>query len=60
MTWGTNPGMVAPVDGVVPDPAELADPADRATAERALDYMALEPGTPIYVVPGSMLGRPRR
>ena len=47
VTWGTNPGMVAPVDGFVPDPAEIADPDDRATAERALAYMALEPGTPI-------------
>jgi 3-isopropylmalate/(R)-2-methylmalate dehydratase large subunit len=47
VTWGTNPGMVAPVDGRVPDPAELDDPDDRAAAERALAYMALEPGTPI-------------
>ena len=47
VTWGTNPAMVAPVDGRVPDPAELADAADRAAAERALAYMALEPGTPI-------------
>jgi 3-isopropylmalate/(R)-2-methylmalate dehydratase large subunit len=47
VTWGTNPGMVAPVSGEVPDPAELADPDDRAAAERALAYMALEPGTPI-------------
>jgi 3-isopropylmalate/(R)-2-methylmalate dehydratase large subunit len=47
VTWGTNPGMVAPVDGRVPDPAELDDPEDRAAAERALAYMALEPGTPI-------------
>jgi 3-isopropylmalate/(R)-2-methylmalate dehydratase large subunit len=47
VTWGTNPGMVAPVDGCVPDPAELEDPDDRAAAERALAYMALEPGTPI-------------
>jgi 3-isopropylmalate/(R)-2-methylmalate dehydratase large subunit len=47
VTWGTNPAMVAPVDGSVPDPAEFADPADRAAAERALAYMALEPGTPI-------------
>ena len=47
VTWGTNPGMVAPVTGRVPDPSELADPDDRATALRALDYMALEPGTPI-------------
>jgi 3-isopropylmalate/(R)-2-methylmalate dehydratase large subunit len=47
VTWGTNPGMVAPVDGQVPDPARLDDPDDRAAAERALAYMALEPGTPI-------------
>ena len=47
VTWGTNPGMVAPVDGRVPDPADVVDPDDRATAERALAYMALEPGTPI-------------
>jgi 3-isopropylmalate/(R)-2-methylmalate dehydratase large subunit len=47
VTWGTNPAMVAPVDGRVPDPTGLADEADRAAAERALAYMALEPGTPI-------------
>jgi 3-isopropylmalate/(R)-2-methylmalate dehydratase large subunit len=47
VTWGTNPGMVAPVGGRVPDPADYADPDDRAAVERALAYMALEPGTPI-------------
>jgi 3-isopropylmalate/(R)-2-methylmalate dehydratase large subunit len=47
VTWGTNPGMVAPVDGVVPDPASLSDPAERSAVERALTYMALEPGTAI-------------
>jgi 3-isopropylmalate/(R)-2-methylmalate dehydratase large subunit len=47
VTWGTNPAMVAPVDGVVPDPADADDPADREAYERALRYMALEPGTPI-------------
>ena len=47
VTWGTNPGMVAPVDGVVPDPASFPDPDDRAAASRALEYMGLEPGTPI-------------
>src|SRR5436189_58582 len=46
-TWGTNPGMVAPVDASVPDPASLRDPDERAAAERALEYMGLEPGTPI-------------
>ena len=47
VTWGTNPAMVAPVTGRVPDPGDFADDADRAAAERALAYMALEPGTPI-------------
>ena len=47
VTWGTNPGMVAPIDGVVPDPADYADPDERETIERALVYMDLEPGTPI-------------
>jgi 3-isopropylmalate/(R)-2-methylmalate dehydratase large subunit len=40
VTWGTNPGMVVPVDGVVPEPASAED-------ERALQYMHLSPGTPI-------------
>ena len=39
--------MVAPVTGRVPDPASLDGPADREAAERALAYMALEPGTAI-------------
>jgi 3-isopropylmalate/(R)-2-methylmalate dehydratase large subunit len=50
VTWGTNPGMVVPVTGRVPDPADFDDPEDRATVERALAYMALEPGTPIQDV----------
>ncbi|HEY2935983.1 MAG TPA: 3-isopropylmalate dehydratase large subunit [Gaiellaceae bacterium] len=47
VTWGTNPGMVVPIGGVVPDPGDFDDPDDRAAAERALAYMALEPGTPM-------------
>jgi len=47
VTWGTNPGMVVPVGGVVPDPSDYADADERAAVERALAYMALEPGTPI-------------
>src|SRR3990170_899376 len=45
VTWGTNPGMVVPVSGHVPDPASFLTHSDRAAAERALQYMALEPGT---------------
>jgi 3-isopropylmalate/(R)-2-methylmalate dehydratase large subunit len=47
VTWGTNPGMVVPVDGAVPDPTSYDDPVEREVVERALRYMALEPGTPI-------------
>jgi 3-isopropylmalate/(R)-2-methylmalate dehydratase large subunit len=47
VSWGTNPGMVAPVDGRVPDPVDFDDPDEQAAAARALTYMALEPGTPI-------------
>ncbi len=48
VTWGTTPGMVAQVTDVVPDPAQWGEgPADRQAAERALAYMALEPGTPM-------------
>src|SRR3954469_25315147 len=47
VTWGTNPGMVAQVTDAVPDPDAWGEgPADREAAERALAYMALEPGTP--------------
>ena len=47
VTWGTTPGMVAPVSAKVPSPEEFESPADREATERALTYMALEPGTPI-------------
>ena len=45
VTWGTNPGMVVPVSGCVPDPESFPTNAERAAAERALQYMALEPRT---------------
>ena len=47
VTWGTNPGMVAKVTGRVPDPASFDQPAEREAAERALQYMDLEPNMPI-------------
>ncbi len=45
VTWGTSPQDVAPITGQVPDPASEPDPGRRQAIERALDYMALEPGT---------------
>jgi 3-isopropylmalate/(R)-2-methylmalate dehydratase large subunit len=47
VTWGTNPQMVAPVHGEVPDPGDYDDPTERAGVERALTYMGLAPGTRI-------------
>lgn len=47
VSWGTNPGMVAPITAKVPDPASFDSEGDRLAVERALEYMALEPNTPI-------------
>ncbi|HEV2356090.1 MAG TPA: 3-isopropylmalate dehydratase large subunit [bacterium] len=47
VTWGTNPGQAEPVTGRVPDPDSQSDPQARAAVARALEYMALRPGTPI-------------
>lgn len=47
VTWGTNPGMVTDVTGVVPDPSALTDENDRSATERALEYMDLKPGVRI-------------
>jgi 3-isopropylmalate/(R)-2-methylmalate dehydratase large subunit len=51
VTWGTNPGMVRAVTDSVPSPEDFDSPADREATERALHYMALEPGTPIEEIP---------
>ncbi len=47
ITFGTNPGMSAPVRGLVPDPASLSDTAQRGALDRALRYMGLRPGEPL-------------
>jgi 3-isopropylmalate/(R)-2-methylmalate dehydratase large subunit len=47
VTWGTNPGMVARIDGRVPDPAAARSDDDRRSIEQALRYMDLRPLTPI-------------
>jgi 3-isopropylmalate/(R)-2-methylmalate dehydratase large subunit len=44
VTWGTNPGQGLPLAESVPDPATMDDD-DAAATRKALDYMALEPGT---------------
>jgi 3-isopropylmalate/(R)-2-methylmalate dehydratase large subunit len=50
VTWGTNPGQGVQLGGVVPDPADFEDADDRIGAEKALEYMALEAGTPMREV----------
>ncbi|MGI0028920.1 MAG: 3-isopropylmalate dehydratase large subunit [Nitrososphaera sp.] len=49
VSWGTNPGMVTDVTGQVPHPEEYSkgNENERKAAARALEYMALEPGTAI-------------
>jgi 3-isopropylmalate/(R)-2-methylmalate dehydratase large subunit len=44
ITYGTNPGMGMPIDGTIPDPANLDDASARVTLEKALRYMDLQPG----------------
>jgi 3-isopropylmalate/(R)-2-methylmalate dehydratase large subunit len=51
ITFGTNPSMAIPIDGHVPDPSEAGSGAERTDLDKALRYMALEPGQ-------SLLGRP--
>jgi 3-isopropylmalate/(R)-2-methylmalate dehydratase large subunit len=47
VSWGTNPGQVVALDGVVPDPEAFAEASEREAAQRALDYMDLKPGVPL-------------
>jgi 3-isopropylmalate/(R)-2-methylmalate dehydratase large subunit len=47
VTWGTNPAQGAPLSSSVPDPETFADESARTAARRALEYMGLEPGTPL-------------
>jgi 3-isopropylmalate/(R)-2-methylmalate dehydratase large subunit len=46
MTWGTNPGQVAPISGRVPDPSQFDGPNAQDAARRALEYMGLTANTP--------------
>jgi 3-isopropylmalate/(R)-2-methylmalate dehydratase large subunit len=50
VTWGTSPQDALPITACVPDPAAAADPARRASMERALGYMGLTAGTPLTEV----------
>ena len=45
VTWGTNPGMVSDVTGVVPDPDDMPSLDEKNAVQRALEYVNLTPGT---------------
>lgn len=47
VTWGTNPSMGGPISAYVPNPEEYSRSADSLAIRQALDYMGLEPGTPM-------------
>jgi 3-isopropylmalate/(R)-2-methylmalate dehydratase large subunit len=51
VTWGISPEQVVGVDGYIPNPEEISDPARRAAAETAIGYMGLTPGAPIMGTP---------
>ncbi|MET0605974.1 MAG: 3-isopropylmalate dehydratase large subunit [Beijerinckiaceae bacterium] len=51
VTWGTSPEDVVSIEGVVPDPAEIADENKRLSKQRALAYMGLTPGLRMTDIP---------
>lgn len=51
VTWGTSPQHETGIDGTVPDPAREPDANRRQSMERALEYMALQPGTRLQEIP---------
>ena len=52
VSWGTNPSMVSDISEKVPFPEEFSEePIQQQGAEKALEYMALKPGTAIAEIP---------
>ena len=51
VTWGTTPGAVIPVTGIVPNPMDEPDEGKRFQLQRMLDYMALTAGQKLQDVP---------
>ncbi len=51
VTWGTSPEMVVPVDSVLPDPKDEAEPIKRSGMESAYEYMGLKPGMKVSDIP---------
>ena len=50
VTWGTSPQDVVPITGYVPDPSKIIDSTKRASVQRSLAYMGLEPNTPMQEI----------
>jgi len=55
VSWGTSPEDVVSVEGIVPNPDDIADEGKRQSKWRALDYMGLKPGTRITDIPLDMI-----
>ncbi|QOL26914.1 3-isopropylmalate dehydratase large subunit [Thalassotalea sp. LPB0316] len=51
VTWGTTPGQVIEVDGMVPAPSDFSDPVEQESCANALKYMGLTAGTKITDIP---------
>ena len=51
VSWGTNPGMVIDVTSKIPDPYEIHDESLKKSTQHALEYMDLNPNTPIEDIP---------
>jgi 3-isopropylmalate/(R)-2-methylmalate dehydratase large subunit len=47
ITWGTTPGQVTSVDGVIPSPEAFTNPVEKDSCASALAYMGLKAGTKI-------------
>lgn len=55
ITYGTNPGMGIPIDGAIPTHEQLPDASSRMALDKAMTYMALEPGKPLLGHPVDMV-----
>ncbi|MDH3266073.1 MAG: 3-isopropylmalate dehydratase large subunit [Gammaproteobacteria bacterium] len=51
VTWGTSPQHAIPIDGIIPDPENVADSDVRNSIRRALIYMDLKPGSGLHGTP---------